>query len=137
MTAPGVTQAPGSLLHAGGDKVDEEKYEHRDEQRRRPARDAPDLRSGRPQPDEAEHVVGEAPADEHQGPSDERERGGSTTVDATSTSVRRRKLRPLSISNTTLSARRAAFSTPVVPQSATATLITNAVAAVPLFWSAC
>jgi hypothetical protein len=39
----------------------------------------------------------------------------STTVDATSTSLRRRKLRPLSISNTTLSARRAASSTPVAP----------------------
>ena len=37
------------------------------------------------------------------------------TVDATSTSLRRRKLRPFSISNTTLSARRAASSTPVVP----------------------
>ena len=60
----------------------------------------------------------------------------STTVDATSISLRRRKLRPCSISKTTLSARRAASRTPVVPYSATTTEIATAVVAVPLFWSA-
>ena len=39
----------------------------------------------------------------------------STTVDATSIVLRRRKLRPLGTSKTTFSARRAASSTPVVP----------------------
>ena len=60
----------------------------------------------------------------------------STIVEPTSTSFRRRKLRPLETSKTTLSARRAASSTPVVPYSASPTLITSVVVAVPLAWKA-
>ena len=60
----------------------------------------------------------------------------STTVEATSIAFRRRKLRPPGTSKTTLSARRAASSTPVVPYSATTALMASVVAAVPLALSA-
>jgi len=60
----------------------------------------------------------------------------STTVEPMSISLRRTKLRPEGARNTTFNARRAASRTPVVPYSATTTLITSAVAAVPLACSA-
>jgi hypothetical protein len=87
--------------------------------------------------DEPEQVLGEVSAGEHEDPGHEHEHERAEHdrgrhIDQ----LAPQNPRPLSISNTTLSARRAASSTPVVPYGATATLIATAVAAVPLLRSA-